>query len=61
MVMRLGVKMTTMLFALIFLLMAAFSFAKNNKQSSTKVTAFIHMVTGHFLLQLMLIYGENLE
>ena len=51
--------MTTMLFVLILSLMAAFCSAKNNKQSDTKVTAFILMITTHFLLQLMLIYGEN--
>ena len=57
--MRSGVKMTTMLFVLILLLMAAFCSAKNNKQSDTKVTAFILMVTTHFLIQLMLIHGET--
>ena len=52
--MRSRVKMTTMLFALILSFMIASCSAKNNKQSDTKVT-------GHytFLLQLMLIYGEN--
>ena len=51
--------MTSMLFVLILLLMAAFRSAQNNKQSDTKVTAFILMVTTHFLIQLMLIHGET--
>ena len=57
--MRSGVKKTTMLFVLMLSLMAAFCSAMNNKQSDTKVTAFILMVTTHFLIQLMVIYGEN--
>ena len=55
--MRSGVKMTTMLFVLMLSLMAAFCSALNNKHSDTKVTAFILLVTTHFLIQLMLIYG----
>ena len=57
--MRSGIEKITMLFVLILLLMAAFCSAMNNKQSDTKVTAFILMVTTHFLIQLMVIYGEN--
>ena len=40
--------MTTMLFVLMLSLMDAFCSAMNNKQSDTKVTAFILMVTTHF-------------
>ena len=58
--MQSGVKMTTILFVLILSLRTAFCSAmKNNKQSDTKVTAFIHMVTTDFLIQLMLIHGET--
>ena len=56
--MRSGAKMTTMLFVLTLSLMIAFCSAKN-KQSDTKVTAFILMVTTHLLIQLMLIHGET--
>ena len=57
--MRSGAKMATMLFVLTLSLMIAFCSAKNNKQSDTKVTAFILMVTTHLLIQLMLIHGET--
>ena len=48
------VNMTTMLFVLTLSLMAGFCSAKDNKPPDTKVTAFILMVTAHFLIQLML-------
>ena len=57
--MRSGVEKTTMLFVLMLSLMVPFCSAMNNKQSDTKVTAFILMVTTHFLIQLTLVYGEN--
>ena len=57
--MRSQVEVTTMMFVLMLWFMAVFSSAKNNKQSDTKVTAFMLMVTTHFLIQMILIYGEN--
>ena len=51
--MRSQVKVTTMLFVLIFALTAGFCSAKDNKPSDTKVTAFIHIsdiATTHFFL-----------
>ena len=54
--MRSRVKVTTMLFVLIFSLTAGFCSAKDNKPPDTKVTAFIHIsdiaTTHFFLLQL---------
>ena len=57
--MRSQVEVTTMMFVLMLSFMAVFSSAKNNKQSDTKVTAFMLMVTTQFLIQMILIYGEN--
>ena len=44
--MRSRVKLSTM-FVLIFSLLAAFCFAKDNKPSDTKVTVFIPITTAH--------------